>query len=67
MDNAPSFYDDDMKKWKKKFEKAVSTRGTHKRHILSMDKRTILATNDNFLGKDADVKLAEPKYTGGNI
>jgi len=48
IDHAPSFYDDDMKKWKKKFEKAVSSRGVHKRHILSMDTRTILATNSNF-------------------
>jgi len=67
IENPPSFYENDMNKWKKKFEKAVSTRATHKRQIMSMDRRTILATNDNFVPRDADARLAEPKYTGGNI
>lgn len=67
IDNPPSFYEDDMNKWKNKFAKAVSARAQFKRTYFSQEKKTILATNDNFLAKDADAKLAEPKYTGGNI
>ena len=67
IDNPPSFYDDDLKKWRKKFEKAVSTRATQKKHLYTTEARTILATNDNYIARDADAKLAEPKYTGGSI
>ena len=35
---------------------------------MSTDKKTILATNDNFVEKDADVKLnEEQRYVGGGI
>ena len=56
-----------MKKWTNKFAKAVSTRAQFKKHYFNNEDKTILATNSNFMPKDADAKLAEPKYTGGNI
>ena len=67
IDNPPSFYEDDMNKRRNKFAKAVATRQQFKKHYFSGEEKTILATNSNFMPKDPDAKLAEPKYTGGNI
>ena len=62
----PSFYEADKEKWKNKFAKAVADREAYKKRYLSGERKTILATNDNFIGKDADRKLQDIKYTGGN-
>ena len=67
IDNPPSFYDDDMNKWRNKFAKAVSSRAQFKKQHFSKDNKSILATNDNFVAKDPDLKIAEPKYTGGSV
>ena len=48
IDNAPSFYDDDMKKWKDKFNKAIQNRTQFKKSYMSGENKSILATNSNF-------------------
>ena len=67
MDNPPSFYEDDMKKWKDKFEKSIQSRTQYKRNFLTKEERSIFATNSNFFGKDPDARLSETRYTGGTI
>ena len=66
----PSFYEADLTRWKNKFTKAIADRAVVKKRYLSTDKKTtsILATNDNFVGKDADAILnEEQRYVGGGI
>lgn len=53
----PSFYEAEMTKWKGKFTKAVDDRAAFKKRYLSTDRKSILTTNDNFTGDDADTKL----------
>ena len=67
VDNPPSFYEDDLRKKEEKFAKAIKDRQNFKRMYFSGERRTILAGNDNFVEADADKKLADPKYTGGQI
>ena len=56
-----------MQKWKNKFEKAVQNRAYFKRNFLADQDRTILNSNSNFVGKDADERLSQPRYTGGTM
>ena len=53
----PSFYEAEMTKWKGKFSKAVEERSAFKKKYLSTQRSSILTTNDNFTGDDADEKL----------
>jgi len=64
-DCPPSFYEDDLKKKQEKYSKAIKDRANFKKMYFSKERRTILATNDNFVETDPDKKLQEPKYTGG--
>jgi len=67
IDNPPSFYDDDIKKKMDKYSKVIKERAQFKRQYFSNERKTILAGNDNFVEADADKKIAEVKYTGGQI
>ena len=67
IDNPPSFYEDDMRKKQEKYAKSLKDRAAFKRTYWSTERRTILASNDNFEDADADKRLAETKYTGGQI
>mmetsp|Transcript_15944 Transcript_15944/g.21631 ORF Transcript_15944/g.21631 Transcript_15944/m.21631 type:complete len:266 (-) Transcript_15944:416-1213(-) len=67
MENPPSFYDDDLRKRQEKYNKAIKDRAAFKRTYFSHERKTILAGNDNFEEVDADKRLQEPKYTGGQI
>ena len=67
IENPPSFYEDDLKKKHEKFSKAIKERQQFKRMYFSGERRTILAGNDNFVEQDPDKRLAEAKYTGGQI
>ena len=65
IENPPSFYEDDIRKKQEKYAKALKDRATFKRTYWSNQRRTILASNDNFEEADADKRLAETRYTGG--
>ena len=67
IDNPPSFYEEDLKKWKQKFEQSIESRRLFKKNLLAKEERSFLATNSNFFGKDPDAKLSETRYTGGTI
>ena len=64
----PSFYEAEMTKWKNKFSQVVAERQAYKKRYLSTERKTILATNDNFKGIDADEKLnLEATYRGPGL
>ena len=65
--NPPSFYEEDLRKKQEKYSKAIKERAAFKRTYFSNERRTILATNDNFEESDPDKKLQDVKYTGGQI
>jgi len=67
MDNPPSFYEADLHKKQEKYSKALKERDAFKKTFYSSERRTILAGNDNFEEIDADKKLQEKRYTGGQI
>lgn len=71
IDNAPSFYEDDLRKKKDKYSASIQDRALYKRTYHSNEKRSIFQSNDNFVEKeDPDVRLAEQSanfYTGGQI
>lgn len=67
IENPPSFYEDDLRKKQEKYSKAIKDRTAFKRTYWSKERRTILAGNDNFEDTDADKRLAETRYTGGQI
>lgn len=67
IDNPPSFYEDDLRKRQEKYSKAIKDRAVFKRTYFSQERRTILASNDNFQEQDADKKIKDVKYTGGQI
>jgi len=46
MDNPPSFYDDDMRKWSEKFSKAVKARDAFKKQYMTTQQRTIFTSNE---------------------
>ena len=57
-----------MTKWKAKFSKAVEDRQAYKKRYLSTERKSILATNDNFTGMDPDEKLnASGTYRGPGL
>lgn len=66
---APSFYDDDQRKWAKKFAKAIGDRQEFKKKYLSTRKTTVLNSNDNVTSKgmDWDAKLKNTAYTSGQL
>lgn len=67
VENPPSFYDDDLKKKQEKYAKAIKERIAYKRSYLSSERRSIHTTNGNVAEADADKKLADSRYTGGQI
>ena len=67
IDNAPSFYDDDIRKKKEKYNASIQDRAIFKRTYHSNEKRSIFQSNDNYVETDPDFKLAETSYTGGQI
>lgn len=67
IDNAPSFYEDDIRKKEEKYTKSIQERQLFKNNYFKNERRTVLAGNDNFVEADPDTKLKEMKYTGGQI
>lgn len=67
IENPPTFYDDDLRKWGEKFAKSVKQREQFKRTYHSQEKRTIFTSNDHNCTTDPDKKLSEIKYTGGQL
>ena len=67
IENPPSFYEADLQKKEKRFSQAIKDRQLFKKQYYSKERRTILAGNDNFAPTDDDARIAEAKYTGGQI
>jgi len=66
VSSPPKFFDEDMEKWKKKFEKAIKERKEFKSLYMSNQKFTILNSNDNINNSfDPDKTLKQTSYTGG--
>lgn len=64
----PSFYEEDLKKWAKKFANSIKERNEFKRQYLSDRKTTCLNSNDNIRASfDLDQKLSTINYTGGQM
>ncbi len=62
----PGFYDDDMAKWDKKFEKSLADRKAYKRFAMSNTTFNVLNTNENIKSTfDMDKTLQATNYTGG--
>ena len=49
VDQAPSFYEDDLKKKETKYGKSIKDRQQFKRTYFASERRTVLAGNDNFV------------------
>ena len=70
IDNAPSFYEDDLRKKKDKYSASNQDRALYKRTYHSNEKRSIFQSNDNFTETDPDSRLGSEQanfYTGGQI
>ena len=52
---------------KKKYNPSIKDRAQFKHINHSNERRTILTVNDNCVEVDADKKITDPKYTGGQI
>jgi len=64
----PAFYDDDMAKWDKKFEKSIQDRKNFKRFAMSNTHFNVLNSNDNVKTTyDLDKNLNSTSYTGGQL
>ena len=49
IDNAPSFYDDDIRKKREKYNASIQDRALFKKTYHSGEKRSIFQSNDNFV------------------
>ena len=65
IDNPPSFYDDDVRKWNEKFTKSIKQREQYKRIYHSSEQRSVFTSNNEKCTEDLDKKLSDIKYTGG--
>jgi hypothetical protein len=64
----PGFFEADMAKWEKKFEKATTDRKNFKRVTMSSTHFNVLNANENLKATfDLDKSLASTKYTGGQL
>lgn len=67
IDNPPSFYDDDQRKWREKFVKSVRAREQYKKTYHAKEARSVFTSNDEKCADDPDKNLADVKYTGGQL